>query len=132
MTSPLDGSDLGMKITNRSSSLNRALIQPNSALALHHDEKIKQSFLTYRLIALYVRCGINEDPVTGSAHCALAPYWFEKLNSNAAEGESEKTSLTGYQASARGGEVGVSMSDSGKRVLLSGYCVTIMISKLLV
>jgi predicted PhzF superfamily epimerase YddE/YHI9 len=70
--------------------------------------------------------------VTGSAHCALAPYWFEKLNSNSNEGESEKTALAGYQASARGGEVGVSMSDSGKRVLLSGYSVTIMKSKLLV
>jgi predicted PhzF superfamily epimerase YddE/YHI9 len=70
--------------------------------------------------------------VTGSAHCALAPYWFEKLNLNAKEDKSEKTALTGYQASARGGEVGVSMSDRGKRVLLSGYSITIMKSKLFV
>ncbi len=40
--------------------------------------------------------GIDEDPVTGSAHCALGPYWAERLG---------KTELTGYQASARGGIV---------------------------
>lgn len=56
--------------------------------------------------------GIHEDPVTGSAHCALAPYWAERLG---------KTELIGRQISARGGTV--YCKDTGERVLLGGYCV---------
>ena len=59
--------------------------------------------------------GIDEDPVTGSAHCALAPYWSEKLG---------KTDLLGFQASARGGEVRV--RPAGERVLLAGKAVTVL------
>jgi PhzF family phenazine biosynthesis protein len=57
--------------------------------------------------------GIDEDPVTGSAHCALAPYWSAKLG---------KSEMTGYQASARGGVVQVRVN--GDRVVLSGHAVT--------
>lgn len=56
--------------------------------------------------------GIDEDPVTGSAHCALAPFWAEKLH---------KTKLIGRQLSSRGGIVGCEVA--GTRVLLSGECV---------
>ncbi len=59
--------------------------------------------------------GIDEDPVTGSAHCSLAPYWAAKLG---------KTTLTGYQASARGGVVRVRLAD--ERVFLSGQAVTVL------
>jgi PhzF family phenazine biosynthesis protein len=59
--------------------------------------------------------GIDEDPVTGSAHCALAHYWSQKLGCNA---------LRGRQISARSGEVGVAIS--GDRVTLSGQAVTVM------
>ena len=59
--------------------------------------------------------GINEDPVTGSAHCCLGPYWADKLNLN---------ELTGYQASARGGVVKVRVG--GDRVYLIGQAVTVM------
>ena len=59
--------------------------------------------------------GIDEDPVTGSAHCCLGPFWGARLG---------KTQLTGYQASARGGVVGVRLA--GDRVLLSGSAVTVM------
>lgn len=59
--------------------------------------------------------GIDEDPVTGSAHCVLAPYWSRVLG---------KTEMTGYQASARGGVVGVRVG--GDRVYLSGEAVTIL------
>lgn len=59
--------------------------------------------------------GVDEDPVTGSAHCALAPYWSEKLG---------KTRMRGYQASARGGEVGVELVED--RVLLRGAAVTVV------
>lgn len=59
--------------------------------------------------------GINEDPVTGSAHCALAPYWAAKLN---------KQSLTAYQASARGGVLRV--QPLGERVEILGQAVTVL------
>jgi predicted PhzF superfamily epimerase YddE/YHI9 len=59
--------------------------------------------------------GVDEDPVTGSAHCCLAPFWAARLG---------KTALTGYQASARGGVVRVTVS--GPRVLLGGQAVTVL------
>jgi PhzF family phenazine biosynthesis protein len=59
--------------------------------------------------------GVAEDPVTGSAHCALAPYWAAKLG---------KTELVGWQASQRGGEVRVRMA--GERVLLGGRALTVL------
>lgn len=60
----------------------------------------------------YPNLGIDEDPVTGSAHCALAPFWSEKL---------DRKELTGYQASTRGGLVEVECEDD--RVLLRGHAV---------
>ena len=59
--------------------------------------------------------GVDEDPVTGSAHCSLAPYWKQKLG---------RDELTGYQASARGGTVRCRVA--GDRVLLSGHAVTVL------
>jgi PhzF family phenazine biosynthesis protein len=59
--------------------------------------------------------GVNEDPVTGSAHCTLVPYWAERLG---------KTEMVGYQASSRGGVVTVSVR--GDRVLLGGRAVTVV------
>jgi len=64
--------------------------------------------------------GIDEDPVTGSAHCCLAPYWSAKLG---------KTEMVGYQASARGGVVRVRCA--GDRVLLGGQAVTVLRAELL-
>lgn len=59
--------------------------------------------------------GIDEDPVTGSAHCCLGPYWSERLG---------KTEMTAFQASARGGVVRVRVE--GDRVLLGGQAVTVL------
>jgi PhzF family phenazine biosynthesis protein len=64
--------------------------------------------------------GIDEDPVTGSAHCALAPYWAARLG---------KTEMTGYQASPRGGVVRVRVD--GDRVRLGGQAVTVLRGDLL-
>jgi len=64
--------------------------------------------------------GVDEDPVTGSSHCALAPYWGERLG---------KTSMTAFQASARGGVVRVRLA--GDRVILGGQAVTVMTAELL-
>ena len=59
--------------------------------------------------------GIDEDPVTGSAHCSLGPYWSQKLG---------KPELVGFQASARGGIVRV--KPRGDRVIIAGVAVTTM------
>lgn len=66
------------------------------------------------------RVGIDEDPVTGSAHCALAPFWAERLG----RGE-----LVGWQASARGGIVRTRLE--GDRVILGGRAVTVWKGELL-
>ncbi len=63
--------------------------------------------------------GIDEDPVTGSSHCCLGPYWGERLG---------KDHLTGYQASVRGGVVRVRLA--GDRVRLAGQAVTVMCGEL--
>ena len=63
--------------------------------------------------------GVNEDPVTGSAHCCLGPYWAERRG---------KTRLIDYQASARGGVVRVEVR--GDRVVLSGQAITVMQAEL--
>jgi PhzF family phenazine biosynthesis protein len=65
--------------------------------------------------------GIAEDPVTGSAHTALAPFWSSRLGG--------RTELTGYQASARGGFVRVSLR--GDRTHLTGKAVTVIEGDLL-
>jgi predicted PhzF superfamily epimerase YddE/YHI9 len=59
--------------------------------------------------------GVNEDPVTGSAHCCLAPYWYEKM---------KKPELVAYQASERGGTVRMRFS-GGERVQIGGRAVTV-------
>jgi predicted PhzF superfamily epimerase YddE/YHI9 len=58
--------------------------------------------------------GIDEDPVTGSAHCALSPFWSNRLG---------RDELVGWQASARGGIVRTRLE--GDRVVLGGRAVTV-------
>jgi PhzF family phenazine biosynthesis protein len=65
--------------------------------------------------------GVAEDPVTGSAHCCLGPYWGKKL---------KKISLVGFQCSVRGGLVHVTLNDD--RVNLGGHAVHVLSGKLLV
>ncbi|XP_061346601.1 uncharacterized protein LOC133292226 [Gastrolobium bilobum] len=67
--------------------------------------------------------GINEDPVTGSAHCALATYWNKKLG---------KCDFNAYQASPRGGVLNIHLDERNQRVLLRGKAVTVMEGCLLV
>jgi len=67
------------------------------------------------------RVGVDEDPVTGSAHCALAPFWSARLG---------RDDLTGVQLSARGGRVHVRVA--GERVELSGSAVVVLAGELLV
>ena len=65
--------------------------------------------------------GINEDPVTGSTHCVLGPYWMKKLN---------KKNLRAFQASKRGGVLNIRIE--GDRVYLAGNATTVMKGELLV
>lgn len=65
--------------------------------------------------------GINEDPVTGSAHCCLGPYWQTKLNKN---------TFTAFQASPRGGIIKVRLADD--RVYLRGQAVIILRGEIVV
>ena len=64
--------------------------------------------------------GINEDPVTGSTHCILTPYWAEHLGKNA---------LSAYQCSARGGELQCELA--GERVKIAGQAVMVANGRLL-
>jgi PhzF family phenazine biosynthesis protein len=64
--------------------------------------------------------GIDEDPVTGSAHCCLGPFWKERLG---------RDNLIGYQASARGGFVRTRCQ--GDRVFISGQAVTVLRGELI-
>jgi PhzF family phenazine biosynthesis protein len=63
----------------------------------------------------YPATGVDEDPVTGSAHCTLASFWCTRLG---------RAVLVGWQASSRGGRVGVELA--GDRVLLSGRAITVL------
>ena len=76
------------------------------------DAKSKYHFVS-RFFA--PQSGVPEDPVTGSAHCALTPYWSAKLG---------KKELVAYQASARGGELRLRLD--GDRVRLGGQAVTVL------
>lgn len=65
--------------------------------------------------------GVNEDPVTGSAHCCLGPFWSQRLGRNR---------LTGRQVSRREGTVGVEWLPDRNRVILSGHAVTVLSGRL--
>ena len=68
----------------------------------------------------YPALGINEDPVTGSAHCSLGPYWANKLG---------KTELNAFQASSRGGQLKLNVLE--KRIIISGQAITTMKGELI-
>jgi PhzF family phenazine biosynthesis protein len=65
--------------------------------------------------------GIDEDPVTGSSHCCLGPYWSSRLG---------KTDMNAFQASPRGGAIRIRID--GDRVKLAGRAVTVLRGELLV
>lgn len=91
----------------------RGVIVTAQAAERHHD--------SYDFVSRFFapQSGINEDPVTGSAHCALAVYWAGRL---------KKNRMTGYQASRRGGFVEVILD--GDRVHLGGRATVMMSGRL--
>lgn len=97
-------------------------IQPNFSLLLTVEARgvivtSRASMPGYDFVSRFFapRVGVNEDPVTGSAHCCLAPYWCSKFG---------RDQLVGYQASTRGGVVRVRID--GNRVYLGGQAVTVL------
>lgn len=80
-------------------------------------------FKAYDFVSRYFApaVGIDEDPVTGSIHASLMPYWSERLG---------KTDMTAHQASPRGGDLGLKIS--GDEVLISGHAVTYMRGEIVV
>ncbi|MFI9823511.1 PhzF family phenazine biosynthesis protein [Streptomyces sp. NPDC052013] len=106
-----------------------ALRPDTRALGVHSERGIIATALAadptngydYVSRCFFPNVGIDEDPVTGSAHTALAPYWSGRLGRN---------DLTGLQASARSGRVRTRLR--GERTLLSGRAVTVIEGDLLV
>ncbi|MGK9175695.1 PhzF family phenazine biosynthesis protein [Yokenella regensburgei] len=92
---------------------------PGRGVAVTAPGRENQDFIS-RYFAPWV--GVNEDPVTGSAHCALAAYWSAR---------SGKRSLRAWQASARGGEVVIELAGSD-RVRLFGAAHTVLAGKLFI
>jgi len=88
-----------------------AKLEARGLIVTCHGDGTAYDFLS-RFFAPQV--GIDEDPVTGSAHCCLGPFWASRLN---------RTDLVGFQASSRGGEVRVTVN--GARVTLGGRAVTV-------
>ncbi|SDL40056.1 PhzF family phenazine biosynthesis protein [Streptomyces indicus] len=85
--------------------------------AENHGQAAQEPDQAYDFISrcFFPNVGIDEDPVTGSAHTALAPFWCERLG---------RTELTGLQASRRSGRVRVALR--GERTLLTGRAVTVI------
>jgi len=122
---------LGCSFTEAYSTRNQLLVVLNSEkeIANLSPDFIKLKELEARAIMVTARgsdcdfvsrffapkVGINEDPVTGSAHCSLVPYWSNKL---------KKTTIHARQLSERTGELWCQLS--GDRVMISGYAITYM------
>lgn len=87
-----------------------------------HDLAITAAATDYDYVARYFapNVGINEDPVTGSLHTGLAPFWADRLG---------KTELIAYQASARGGTLYCSLKDN-ERIEIAGYGKLFMTAEL--
>ncbi|MGH7885069.1 MAG: PhzF family phenazine biosynthesis protein [Thermodesulfobacteriota bacterium] len=83
----------------------------------------KSSFTKYDFVSRFFgpNAGIDEDPVTGSAHCCLSPFWSKRLG---------KKELIGFQASKRGGVVYTKLEDN--KVVLLGSAVTVIKSEMLI
>jgi PhzF family phenazine biosynthesis protein len=118
-------SRLDYLIVVESESIVREMEPDFAALAIHAPRGVivtsRSASPDYDFVSRFFApaAGIDEDPVTGSAHCCLAAYWSEELG---------KSKLVGYQASRRGGVVHVRVA--GERAILGGNAVTVVRGKL--
>lgn len=106
----VDSADTVRRITPDHAALRKLDVRGVMVTARHDDSQF--DFIS-RFFA--PGSGIDEDPVTGSAHCCLTPYWAAKLG---------KQELVAHQASARGGVLRV--RQAGDRVVLCGQAVTVL------
>ena len=90
------------------------LMTTNSQKSVNKEKGQEYDFISRVFAPMY---GVDEDPVTGSAHCSLAVYWADKLN------KANKV-MRAYQASQRGGNVVVKWDKNTNRVLLNGDATT--------
>ncbi len=107
----------GIIVTSRANSSSRAFGKIELDNMIQGNVDFKRDGEEYDFVSRFFgpQVGVDEDPVTGSAHCTLTPYWSKKL---------DKQEMVGYQASARGGIVRVRLD--GDRVRLSGQAVTVL------
>ena len=106
------------KVRNLHPDLSLVAALPTQGIAVTSPSSSPQYDFISRFFA--PQAGVNEDPVTGSAHCLLGPYWGKRLG---------KSEFLAYQASARGGVVRVRLG--GDRVHLGGQAVTVLRGELL-
>jgi PhzF family phenazine biosynthesis protein len=113
----VDSAERVRKLTPDFSALRRAIGEQRVIVTASSDQS------GFDIVSRYFApgVGVDEDPVTGSAHCALAPYWAAKLG---------KSVLTAYQASARGGKLQCTLA--GDRVKLAGKALTVLSGELTV
>jgi PhzF family phenazine biosynthesis protein len=109
----LENQDMVHNVTPNLEAI-RELVGPGIIITCRGSDK-------YDFVSRYFapKIGINEDYVTGSAHCALASYWSDRLN---------KKEFTAYQDSERGGEIKLKIK--GEKVELIGGCVTLLKGRL--
>ncbi len=119
-----DGTDYMIEVESedvvRNLRPNFQMLQQVTARGIIVTSKSEQSELDFISRFFAPACGINEDPVTGSAHCLMAPYWSEKL---------KKNELSAFQASQRGGRLGIRVHND--RVFLSGRAQTVFHGQLM-
>ena len=128
---------LGVKVLSAEKALDDLIVEVEDEASLRqlqaNPEKVlrldcrglivtTQSHGPYDFISRFFapRVGVNEDPVTGSAHCKLADYWQKRL---------QKNRFLAYQASKRGGELQLEIK--GERVLITGKAVTVLAGEFL-
>jgi len=114
-----DDTDYLIEVENEGTVINykpdfKLLKQLQKSVIITAQSNNKEYDFISRMFAPHL--GINEDPVTGSAHCYLAPYWRKKLNKNI---------LTGLQTSHRSGLVGCEFLNNS-RLLLKGNARTVI------
>ena len=93
--------------------------ETNNQLDDDDDTSTKYDFLS-RYFAPWV--GIPEDPVTGSAHTVLPPYWSTKFNG--------QNNFVARQCSKRGGDLSLTLNDNDNKVYISGHACVVMSGKL--
>lgn len=104
--------------TVRNANPNQEKVEKLDGLLLHLTAQCREFDSISRSFA--PKCGVTEDPVCGSGHCHIVPYWADRLRKN---------EITAYQASARGGVLNCRLE--GSKVILGGRAALFSVSEIL-